>query len=289
MQEIFEGLNQLSSAIVALICLPTLVYGILECFFGYKIMKILFAIQGFFLGGILGMAIGCGMMRGQGAGEMVGPALLCGLIVGVLGAYLLYKLYLIGVFCSNASMVFLVGILLGGTGESNLMVWGILGVLVGILAVKFVRICVIAVTGIFGGLCAGTALMGMLGVYETGPALLAGIVLAVLGILHQWKTTDGEFVKTKKRAARQIYAAPAAQEGTAGAPFAFAAAQPVPAACTAPAAIPVAADAAPARRAETKPATDLPWRTVRAPKAPKQAAGQEEMPEFLKKALERMN
>lgn len=253
MQEIFESFNHLASGIVALMCVPALIYGILECFFGYKIMKILFAIQGFFLG----FLVGAGFAYLMGLNS-VGPVVLSCLIFAILGAMLLYKFYLIGVFLSNASMVFLVGLLIGGTDESNLIAWAVIGVIVGVLAVKFVRIWVIAVTGIVGGLSAGTALMGLLEVYKTGPALLAGIILAVLGILYQWKTTDGEFVKTKKRAPAQ--AAPVS-------------AAPVQAAPVYP---------APVQTAPVQAA---------APEAPKAApaAPQEEMPAFLKNAMAHMD
>ena len=256
MQEIFESFNHLASAIVALMCVPALIYGILECFFGYKIMKILFAIQGFFLG----FLVGAGFAYLMGLNS-VGPIVLCCLVFAILGAMLLYKFYLIGVFLSNATMVFLIGLLIGGTGESNMIAWGLIGVIIGVLAVKFVRIWVIAVTGIVGGLSAGTALMGLLEVYKTGPALLAGIVLAVLGILYQWKTTDGEFVKTKKRA-------PAC---------------PAPA-CAAP------VQAAPAA---SQPVSEMPRVAPEAPKAapaaPKAAPQPEEMPEFLKNAMANMD
>lgn len=260
MQEILEGLNNLSSAILALICVPALIYGILECFFGYKIMKIIFAIYGFLLGFLAGAA--AAYLLGV---DSMGPGMLCSLIVAVLGAMLLYKCYLIGVFLSNAAMVFLIGLLIGGTEESSMISWAIIGIIVGVLAVKFVRIWVIAVTGIVGGLSAGTALMGLLEVYKTGPALLAGIVLAVLGILYQWKTTDGEFVKTKKRAPAQAApAAPAAPAQAAPvAPTAPVYTAPVQAAPTAPVA--PAASAAPAAQQE------------------------EELPAFLKNAMANMD
>ena len=255
MQEIFESFNHLASAIVALMCVPALIYGILECFFGYKIMKILFAIQGFFLG----FLVGAGFAYLMGLNS-VGPIVLCCLIFAILGAMLLYKFYLIGVFLSNASMVFLVGLLIGGTDESNLIAWAVIGVIVGVLAVKFVRIWVIAVTGIVGGLSAGTALMGLLEVYKTGPALLAGIVLAVLGILYQWKTTDGEFVKTKKRTRVQPAPQPAPVDTA-----------PAQAVCTAP------VQAAPVQAAPIAPA------------APAAAPQAEELPEFLKNAMDHMD
>ena len=236
MQEILNSFNHLASGIVALMCVPALIYGILECFFGYKIMKILFAIQGFCLGFIAFAGVAYLLDV-----DSLGPGLLCSLIGAILGAMLLYKFYLIGVFLSNATMVFLIGLLIGGTDESNLIAWAAIGVIVGVLAVKFVRVWVIAVTGIVGGLSAGTALMGLLEVYKTGPALLAGIVLAVLGILYQWKTTDGEFIKTKKRAAaRAAQTAPVQYDPIYAAPAAPAA-PVVPAAPAAPKAAPEAA------------------------------------------------
>lgn len=262
MQEIFDSFNHLASAIVALMCVPALIYGILECFFGYKIMKILFAIQGFLLGFLVGAGVVYLLQL-----RTAGPSVLCSLIFAILGAMLLYKFYLIGVFLSNATMVFLIGLLIGGTDESNLIAWAIIGVIVGVLAVKFVRIWVIAVTGIVGGLSAGTALMGLLEVYKIGPALLVGIVLAVLGILYQWKTTDGEFIKTKKRAPAQaapVSAAPVQAAPVQSAPVYTAPVQSAPVQAAAPEA-PKAAPAAP------------------------EAAPQEEMPAFLKNAMAHMD
>lgn len=282
MQEIFDSFNSLASGIVALMCVPALIYGILECFFGYKIMKIIFAIQGFFLGFIA--FAGVSYLLGV---DSLGPGLLCSLIGAILGAMLLYKFYLIGVFLSNATMVFLIGLLIGGTEESNLIVWAIIGIIIGVLAVKFVRVWVIAVTGIVGGLSAGTALMGLLEVYKIGPALLVGIVLAVLGILYQWKSTDGEFIKTKNRAAQAVpvYAvpvytnqsAPVYTAPTQGAPVYTAPVQEQPAA------------QAPWTAPQAPQAPKAPKAPKAAPAAPKAAPQNEELPAFLKNAMDHMD
>ena len=199
MQDILNTVHYLSSGIAAMVCTVSLIFGLLEGFFGYKIMKLMFAVTGFIGGGLLGMALYIYLIGSTP--QDVGPAVLCGILAGVAVAYLLYKVYLIGVFFSNAALMFLLGILLCGTEQSDLILSAACGVVVGVLAVKFVRIWVIAVSGVSGGMAAGPALMGLLGQYQAGPAMLAGVVLAILGILYQWKTTDGEFVKTKKAAA----------------------------------------------------------------------------------------
>ncbi|MDO4269368.1 MAG: WG repeat-containing protein [Eubacteriales bacterium] len=159
--------------------------GLLYCFFGFKLMRLWFAVCGFFAGA----AIGFFAMSFAFHAESAGPHILAALAGGVLGAILLYRVYLLGVFLLNGLLSFLVFVLLLGYETAPLVIAGVCAVICGVLAVKFVRVWTILSTGVSGGLAAGCALAALLGVSSPGLALLLGAVIAVLGILFQWKTT----------------------------------------------------------------------------------------------------
>ena len=271
MQEIIDTISYAGQTISALIFAFMAIYGLLECFFGFKLMKLAFAICGFLFGGLLGAAIASLGLDISNPGVST----LIGIICGILGAYLLFKIYLLGVFLSHGAMTMLLGVLLAGTSETALWLSGICAVLVGILAVKFVRVWVIYTTGVTGGMMAGGALLGMLDVHNQAFAYVLGAVLAALGILYQWKTTAKYFPAQAKAAPTAATAAPAA-------PVA-----PVPVAPAAPV-VPMAAEAVTVGPvAASAPAVSQPalWAQKTAPKARKQEA---EMPDFLKKALQEM-
>lgn len=170
----------LGGAVLAIIALVAL----LQCFFGFKLMRLWFAICGLFLGALAGAAIFFLLDMGQpGIGAFMA------LVGAILGAILLYRVYLIGVFLSNGTLAFLVFLLMLGTEQWAIGISLVCAIIVGVAAVKFVRVWVILCTSLAGGILAGRCVILMLEIHNTGLALLLGGVIAVLGFLFQWKTT----------------------------------------------------------------------------------------------------
>src|SRR5262245_20790379 len=78
--------------------------GIVECFFGYRVVRIVLAVLGFILGAVLATSL-------LNTNETV-SMIIVGVIGGLIGAVILYNLYFLGTF--------LAGVGLGGTAATIL-------------------------------------------------------------------------------------------------------------------------------------------------------------------------
>lgn len=172
------------NAVMTVVFAAMVIMGLIECFFGYKVMRWMFAIAGFFLGAAIGIVAAYFLPFSSEAATVA----LIG-VCGLLGAFLLFRMYLVGVFLTNFTLSFLVFALLLRADSVSLLTVALIGaLLIGVIAVKFVRVLTILSTGVSGGMMAGRALLALVGMGGF-PALLAGLVLTVLGIWYQWKTT----------------------------------------------------------------------------------------------------
>lgn len=129
-------------------------WGVLDCFFGYRIFKITLAVLGGLTGVVLGQAAGAALGAGT-VGEISGLVL-----GGLLGAGLAFLLYIAAVFVAG----FLFGATLGVLLLANynhmvaLLSSGLLGVIGGFLAVKLQRVLIMLSTSLVGAFRAILAL-----------------------------------------------------------------------------------------------------------------------------------
>ncbi len=197
-----NGVNGALAIVFALVA----VAGLFQCFFGYKMMRVCFAICGFGIGAVSGL-IGVGLTVGEAA-----PAIISALLLGIVGALLLFHIYRLGVFAMNSALVTVLVILFGGASEESLVVGVIAGFISGIVAAIMVRVWTILSTGASGGMLAGLAIGSIIHVPYVGAVL--GFALAILGIIFQFKTTSGKkkAVKSEENVVHFEYreAAPAA-------------------------------------------------------------------------------
>lgn len=182
--------------LLILISAVSLIFGLLQCFLGYKITKIMYAILGFVLGWVLTFLVGGTMMLSPDSGSgSVHPALfiLIGLVLSILLAFLMFKIYLVGVFISQFFLSFAVftAVLAALMKQMNGAVAAlslVLALVVAIVSVILVRPVIIICTAWSGGIAAGNALAMMLRL-EDPIGLLLGIVLAIGGMVVQFMTT----------------------------------------------------------------------------------------------------
>ncbi|HUL01499.1 MAG TPA: DUF4203 domain-containing protein [Nitrospirota bacterium] len=82
----------------------TFLIGIVECFFGYRIVKVILGVTGFIV---------CGLLCGEFVYKIIGNhpviALIAGLVCGVVGIALMIGLFDFGVFILGAVLGFIVG------------------------------------------------------------------------------------------------------------------------------------------------------------------------------------
>ena len=173
------------------------IFGALNCFFGYKLLKVWMAVCGFIIGATGGFLIAARFLTERNIVFGITAA------AGIVGSVLAYQIYLVGVFflgwmMSVAAVIAFVRSLPIGDKEKLVVIAAgvLLGLIVGVLIVKFARPSIILVTGISGGISTATAAFSLLKLEQ--PVLIvtgAGILLAIVGIMVQFLTTPGHKFK----------------------------------------------------------------------------------------------
>ena len=173
------------------------IFGALNCFFGYKLLKVWMAVCGFIIGATGGFLIAARFLTERNIVFGITAA------AGIVGSVLAYQIYLVGVFflgwmMSVAAVIAFVRSLPIGDKEKLVVIAAgvLLGLIVGVLIVKFARPSIILVTGISGGISTATAACSLLKLEQ--PVLVvtgAGILLAIVGLMVQFLTTPGHKFK----------------------------------------------------------------------------------------------
>lgn len=168
--------------IIRLFACISLIIGAVECFAGFKIMKAMMAIWGFFIGAMLGVVIGV-------VAESTVLGVILVVVFGAILAILSFKLYIAGIFILTA---FLTTIALYIMCE-NIFVALLLAIIVGILAIYLEKPVVIITTAISGaGIILSSAYMIMDLGLNGSPVVtvILWIPIALAGIAVQYITTQ---------------------------------------------------------------------------------------------------
>lgn len=191
--EILEKYNEVVKAAAGMASLwlaVKLLFGLLNCFMGYKLLKFWVAACGFLIG-MVGGFIG-GHYFTERAGVAWIAAVCCGLVLGVLA----YEIYLVGAFLLGWVMTVFTFLSMRNLTELSdkmeilmLALGAVAGIAVGALIVKFARPSIILSTGISGGITVATGITGLLKWDNLLYMLGIGAVIAVCGIIFQWNTT----------------------------------------------------------------------------------------------------
>ncbi len=156
----------------------------LQCFFGYRIFKFLIGVQGFFLFGIIGMALGY-----LSFSEELDLCLIMGLIIGGLGALVAMELYEAGVFfqCFGTGSIIgvLIGILMKLEMEQTAALAIVLGIIIGMVGVMFIKPLIILSTGFSGGMSLG-CIIALSSDQDILIGVLTGIIVSMCGIFYQF-------------------------------------------------------------------------------------------------------
>nr|WP_307990906.1 hypothetical protein [uncultured Niameybacter sp.] len=175
--EILMGIYLLVGGILALV----------QCFFGYKLLKLWIALIGGVFGGSLALLIGLV----QGAGDR---ALFYFIVGAIIGGFLAFKVYLIGVFFIGVLGGIMTAIILGimmelGSGIIGLAL--ILGIVGGIAVLILQKPAIIIATS----LGTGMQLVGIIGMLldNTMLGILLGGIITCIGMWYQF--TSGKAKK----------------------------------------------------------------------------------------------
>lgn len=174
--------------------LVSLVIGVIQCFWGYKLYRVTIAISGFITGSIVGGAIGLMLSIGSSADDIKGTisaVIFTMLIGGIIGAIVAYQAEALGIFLVGFSGVYAVSLILSLMGKAltnsdsfaaSFFTAAIPAVIAGIIVVKFRKPIIIIYTALSGAFCIA---------YGTGFGILAFIACSVGGIYYQIKSNNG--------------------------------------------------------------------------------------------------
>jgi hypothetical protein len=184
-------------ASIGLAALGAIALGLVQCFFGYRIFRVILGITGFILGGLLAGYLVYGLTQSQLF------AVIAGVIGGLIGAGLMAGLYVVGVF--------LIGAFFGGMAVSALITLGggtpqawvvvILAIVVGVLAVMLQKPVIVVATAFLGSWWAVTGIAALTGAVELGSFqavplglkdagagwLVGWLVLGIVGLVVQFR------------------------------------------------------------------------------------------------------
>ncbi len=117
------------------------------CFWGYRIFKAVIGITGFILGAWLAAGIAAQYMGGMGIVPVI-----AGIAGGLIGGSLFVTLYYFGIFVLGACAGWLFGVIITGIAGSglNIVLFAVLAVVGGILALLFQRMIITISTAAVG-------------------------------------------------------------------------------------------------------------------------------------------
>lgn len=170
------------SDIIRLFACVSLIIGAVECFAGFKIMKAMLSLWGFFTGAMLGVIVGVAT-----GNTIFGVVLI--VVLGVALAVLAFKLYLAGIFILTAFLTAVASYIISG----NIFAALFFAVVVGTLAMCFVKPVVILTTAISGsGIIVSSAYL-IMNLKMNGNSVATAILwlpITAAGIAVQYITTQ---------------------------------------------------------------------------------------------------
>lgn len=140
--ELSEDFNKVFQLLHILI----VVWGLADCFFGFRIFKLTLTLLGVVMGALLGIVLGGALFDGG----LI--ALSSGFILGgILGGALAFYVYLVGVFVLGfGGGVILAAPLLEPFWGSAINILLVIGVLSGILSIFLVKVMIVVITAVTG-------------------------------------------------------------------------------------------------------------------------------------------
>ena len=171
-------LNRFMMAIFAAI----LIFGVLNCILGYRLLRFWMMLGGFFVGAGLAFVI----VHGMGV-EQKSTWLVAMIVTGVIFAVVAFLIYKAGVFILAAGIGWAASIyFLHPTSSAVFFACILIGVALGSMAVKYCREVLIVATSLIGGIMAGVSLAQLGNLADIPYGLGMSVGFAVLGMLIQF-------------------------------------------------------------------------------------------------------
>lgn len=195
---LFRGNSGLAQTNTTLL-IGMVVFGILFCFLGLKMIRIWAALFGFAIGAVAG-ALACSFFQVNETASFI-IVIVAGVVVGALSAWF----YLAGIL--------LVGWILGISVSASFLqpqdwILGLvcvgIGLIAGLIALKFAEPVTMTITALYGGVLAGRAGYELLPIKNQIIYIVLTVVLVVLGIVVQFLLESKKRKKQHLRKAKEI-------------------------------------------------------------------------------------
>lgn len=147
--------------------------GLIECFFGYRILRFLLGVLGFIAGAVIFGSMGYEL---SGGSELISIA--AGIAGGLAGAFIMYTLYIVGVFAIGAALGFMTASYIFGILNSDPMT------------------IVLIASAAFGGILAAVLQKPMLILATAFGGSYAAVASISYLILRNFDPLDPEFLNT---------------------------------------------------------------------------------------------
>ena len=169
---------------MSIIDIITLIIALLTCLFGYKLNKGLIAVMGLIIGFQISSTYLPSIITDQNLIYLL--SIIIALIIGMLS----YKLYLVGIFFLCAVSAYIIFENLNLTGNIQIIFGLIIGVIAGILGVKFTRPIMIISTSLCGSSLVINTLMPALNIQNNNISLILTLIIAIISMAYQFKQKD---------------------------------------------------------------------------------------------------
>ncbi len=159
-----------------------LVFGVMNCILGYRLLRFWMMLGGFLVGCGLALII----LYTMGTQEKT-TLMIAALATGIVFAVITFLIYKAGVFILAAGIGWALSIyFLHPTSSASFFVCILIGIALGTLAVKYCREVLIVATSLIGGVMAGVSLAKLGNLADLPYGLGMSICFAILGMLIQF-------------------------------------------------------------------------------------------------------
>ena len=186
-ENMIEKVPELSQQTQQILIGISILIGLVNCLFGYRIFRFIIALWGFVFGAVVGSLVG--MAFYDSAGGIIGA-----IVGGLLCAVLAYVLYFVGIFLLGAGLAALlcsVGFAAGGQ-QPLILVLVPAAIVGGILALILQKLLIILATSFGGAWTVATGVFALLGkapdfaAMAEHPELMEGFLAQNMGLIACW-------------------------------------------------------------------------------------------------------
>ncbi len=166
------------------VLIVTLIIGLLACFMGYRLNRVVVMIVGFYFGYQLGIAF---------LPQIISDSSLipiASIVVGIIVGYMAFSMYLLGIFILCFMLAYDICDSFIEMEMLKVIIGAVAGVIAGVIGVNFVRPIMIILTSLIGGFLITRAGLELLSISNNIIYISLGLVLAFLGAMAQFRNKE---------------------------------------------------------------------------------------------------